>query len=182
MILLIFPSPPPCPQLFCWTSTLCSALLMNSGEKREKATEGPWFLWQWSPTLWKLSLSYSLATYRGKDATVLVFPMDRCVESFLPRELLDNSSQKGSRMACGSVLCSKQGQLWSQTRLFKALSTLLLKNTEFSPEQRCSVSLGQLLSCWTVLFMKMFLLICSLSIPGFHSCLLALLLLCTANP
>lgn len=75
---------------------------------------------------------------------------DRCMDSFLSRELLENSSQKGSWMACASVLCSKQGQLWSQTRLFKALSTLVLKNTEFSPEQRLSSFSGSavvLLDC-----------------------------------
>lgn len=57
------------------------------------------------------------------------------------------------------------------------------KTLSFLQSRDFPASLGQLLSCWTVLFMKMFLLISSLNIPDFLSCLLALiLLLCTANP
>lgn len=111
---------------------------MSSGEKKRRKPLRAWFLWQWSLTLWKLSLSYSVATYRVRMLQCWCFPWisGRCIESFLPRELLDNSSQKGTWMAWGSFLCSKQGQLLSQTRLFKALSALVLKNTEFSPEQK----------------------------------------------
>lgn len=158
---------------------------MSSGEKREKTAEGPWFLWQWSPTLWKLSLSYSLTTYRDEDATVVIpWTNDRCMErsSFLEScwiiqvrrdlEWLVVQPSAQSKASCEARPgCSRLYPLWS----WKTLS--FLQNWD------CPTSLGQLLSCWTLLFIKMFLLISSLNVPDFHSCLLAFVLfLCTANP
>lgn len=148
---------------------------MSSGEKRTKPPRA-WFLWQWSLTLWKLSLSCSVATYRVRMLLCWCFPWisGRCVESFLPRELLDNSIQKGTWIACGSVLCSKQGQLLSQIRLFRLFPLWSWKTLSFLQNRNCPASLDQLLSCWTILFTKIFLIISSLNIPDFHSCLLAL--------
>lgn len=66
--------------------------------------------------------------------------------------------------------CSRLYPFWS----WRSLS--------FLQNRGCPASLGQLLSCWTVLIMKMFLLISSLNVPDLNSCLLSLvLLLCTAE-
>jgi len=75
------------------------------------------------------------------------------VASSVDPESQDNSGWKGPQEVASPTSCSKQGQLWSQTRLLRALSRQVLKS---SRDGDGTASLGSLLYCLAVLRVKSF--------------------------
>lgn len=100
---------------------------------------------------------------------------DSWMGNFLHTEPLDNSSQMGSWEACTVVQSLAQSKASCEvrpgcSRLYPLWSW---KPLRFLQSGDCTASLGQLLSCLTVLIMKKFLLISSLKAPNLNLWLLS---------
>lgn len=73
---------------------------------------------------------------------------------------MENSLWKGPQEVCSPIHCAKQGQLWAQTRLLRAISSQGLKHF---PSGDGPASLHNLFQCPTVLMGKKSILLSSLN-------------------
>lgn len=83
-----------------------------------------------------------------------------------------NSGWKGSQGIFSPTSCSKQGELWYQTRL---LSAYTITSLEISTDGHCITSLGNLVQCPASLMVKNICLISCLNLSGFNLCIASVL-------